>query len=292
MTLAFVVCMTLTVAYLYKWVAHREAALEEARHPVHCCFVGLAPASGAMMGVVLEPHSHALALVALASGGSLQVVFQLWRFGEMLKGDRHISTTTPVIYLPSVAGNFIIALSAGVMNLPSLAILFFGMALFSWLSLESVLINRLLNCTPLPPALRPTLGIQPAPPLVAVLAWLAIFPDYPGPLVQACWGYGFVQILLLFRLFPWIAKQPFGASYWSFSFAVTALSNGALTMTLRGVSGTIAAVAPWTFVFTNAVMLVLIVGTIVLIAKNKLIPPPLLPVVPEAATAPLSGTSS
>ena len=167
MTVAFVVCAWLTIAYLYKWLAHREAAREEALHPVQCCFVGLVPSSGALMGIVLAPHSHVLAVVALFSGGVAQVVFQLWRFGGMLQGDRDISTTTPVIYLPSVAGNLIIAASAGVLGFPSWGILFFGIGVFSWLALESVIINRLLNHTPLPPPLRPTLGIQLAPPAVA-----------------------------------------------------------------------------------------------------------------------------
>ncbi|MET0937529.1 MAG: dicarboxylate transporter/tellurite-resistance protein TehA, partial [Luteibacter sp.] len=242
-------------------------------HPVQCCFVGLVPSSGALMGIVLAPHSHVLAVVALFSGGVAQVVFQLWRFGGMLQGDRDISTTTPVIYLPSVAGNLIIAASAGVLGYPSWGILFFGIGVFSWLALESVIINRLLNHTPLPPPLRPTLGIQLAPPAVAAVAWLANTQGLPELMVQAAWGYALIQLLLMIRLFPWIAKQPFASSYWAFSFGITALSGSALTITLRGLTGAIAELAPVLFVFTNVVMAVLIVGTIVRIAQNKLLPP-------------------
>jgi tellurite resistance protein len=268
---------------VHKWIAHRDAALEEVRHPVQCCFVGLAPASGALMGIVLAPHSHELAVVALLTGGAGQVVFQLWRFGAMLQGDRDISTTTPVIYLPSVAGNLIIAIAAGVLGFASWGILFFGIGVFSWLALESVIVNRLLNHTPLPPPLRPTLGIQLAPPAVAAVAWLANTQGVPELLVQAAWGYGLAQLLLMIRLLPWIAKQPFASSYWAFSFGITALSGSALTMTLRGLTGAIADLAPVMFVFTNLVMAVLIVGTIVRLAQNKLLPPAVAPA-PAAST--------
>jgi tellurite resistance protein len=273
MAVAFVVCAVLTLAYAYKWLFHRHAAIEEALHPVQCCFIGLVPSSGALMGIVLAPHSHGLAVAALLAGGVGQVTFALWRFGGMLQGDRDISTTTPVIYLPSVAGNLIIAAAAGLLGFPSWGILFFGVGVFSWLALESVIVNRLLNATPLPPPLRPTLGIQLAPPVVAAAAWLANTQGPPELMVQAAWGYGLVQLLLMIRLLPWIAKQPFASSYWAFSFGITALSGSALTMTLRGLTGAIAELAPVLFVFTNLVMAVLIVGTVVRVAQNKFLPP-------------------
>jgi tellurite resistance protein len=280
MAVAFVVCVVLTLAYAYKWLVHRAVAIEEARHPVQCCFIGLVPSSGALMGIVLAPHAHDLAVVALLTGGIVQVIFSLWRFGAMLQGDRDIATTTPVIYLPSVAGNLIIATAAGILGFSSWGILFFGVGVFSWLALESVIVNRLLNAAPLPPPLRPTLGIQLAPPAVAAAAWLANTQGAPELLVQAAWGYGLVQLLMMFRLFPWIAKQPFASSYWAFSFGITALSGSALTMSLRGLTGAIAQLAPVMFVFTNGVMLLLTVGTIVRLAQNKLLPPPVVAVPP------------
>lgn len=283
MAVAFVVCAVLTLAYAYKWLVHRAAAIEEARHPVQCCFIGLVPSSGALMGIVLAPHAHDLAVAALLTGGVGQVVFSLWRFGAMLQGDRDMSTTTPVIYLPSVAGNLIIATAAGILGFSSWGILFFGVGVFSWLALESVIVNRLLNATPLPPPLRPTLGIQLAPPAVAAAAWLANTQGAPELLVQAAWGYGLVQLLMMIRLFPWIAKQPFASSYWAFSFGITALSGSALTMSLRGLTGAIAQLAPVMFVFTNAVMLLLTVGTIVRLAQNKLLPPPVVAAPPATS---------
>lgn len=272
MALALVVWVALVVAYAYKWLYHRAAALEEAAHPVQCCFIGLAPSSTILMALVVGPYAHEVAVALLLVGAIGQVAFWLWRFGAMLQGDREAVTTTPVIYLPSVAGNFIIAIGCGALGFPSWGILFFGAGVLSWFALESIIIHRLFHASPLAPPLRPTLGIQLAPPVVAVAAWLNNVHGAPELLVQAAWGYGLLQALLLIRLLPWILKQPFAPGYWAFSFGITALSGDALQMTSRGLTGAIADMAPVVFVFTNVVMAVLIVGTIVRAAQDKLLP--------------------
>jgi tellurite resistance protein len=273
MAAAFAVWALLLVCYVLKWVSQRQAAVAESQHPVQCCFIGLIPATTALMGVVLAPYNHDLATLALVVGGAGHVAFSVWRVGAMLQGDRDIATLTPVVYLPSVAGNFIVAITAGTLGYTSWGLLFFGAGLFMWLMLESIIVNRLLHVAPLQPPLRPTLGIQLAPPVVGVAAWLANTQGAPEMLVQATWGYGIFQLLLLIRLLPWIFKQPFAPSYWAFTFGLTALSGGGIQMTLRGVKGAIAELTPVFFAFTNLALGAIIVGTLVLLLKRKLLPP-------------------
>lgn len=116
MAVAFVVWLAVSLSYTLKWCIHRDAAIEEARHPVQCCFIGLAPATTALMAVVLAPHAHTLAVIALIVGAVGHILFSVWRLGDMLQGGREVTTVTPVIYLPSVAGNFITAIAAGTLG--------------------------------------------------------------------------------------------------------------------------------------------------------------------------------
>jgi tellurite resistance protein len=39
-----------------------------------------------------------------------------------------------------------------------------------------------------------------------------------------------MQALLRLRLLPWIMQQPFAASYWGFTFGVTALATARLRL--------------------------------------------------------------
>ncbi len=59
MAVALVVWLELIAAYICKWVFNRATAIEEAHHPIQCCFIGLAPSSAVLMALVLAPsHTH------------------------------------------------------------------------------------------------------------------------------------------------------------------------------------------------------------------------------------------
>ncbi|HEY8682355.1 MAG TPA: dicarboxylate transporter/tellurite-resistance protein TehA [Rhodanobacter sp.] len=285
MAIGVLVWATVTIAYLGKWLFAREDALDEAQHAIQCCFIGLFPASTSLMGLVLAPYAHQVAVTVWVVGAGGQMAFGVFRSGGMWRGGRDINATTPVLFLPTVAGNLISAIVAGVLGFPSWGMLFFGIGFFNWIVMESVILMRLWMGPPLPVPLRPTLGIQLAPPVVATVAWLANTHGLPDLFVQAMWGYGLFQLLMLARLLPWVAKQPFAPSYWAFSFGVTAIATGALQMTLRGSQGAIPQLAPAIFILANGTIAVLVIGTVIRLLQGRLLPPP-------AATTPLAGTAT
>jgi tellurite resistance protein len=180
--------------------------------------------------------------------------------------------TTAVLYLPTVAGSFVIATVASALGYLGWAQLIFGAGAFSWLALESVLIHRLFVADPMPPPIRPTLGIQLAPPAVGAVAYLAITTGAPDLFAHALIGYALLLTLILLRMLPWIGKQPFAASYWAFSFGVTALATAPLRMIERGDIGPLAILAPWLFAFANLEIGALVIGTLYLIFVGRLLP--------------------
>jgi tellurite resistance protein len=120
-----------------------------------------------------------------------------------------------------------------------------------------------------------------APPVVGCLAYLFVTGGMSGSkpdlFAQALLGYGLLQAALLLRMLPWIAKQPFGASYWAFSFGVTALAFDAIVFMLRGQTGYIEWLSIVLFVLANLTMAILIVGTLWRLTQGKLLPPRLKP---------------
>ena len=76
--------------------------------------------------------------------------------------------------LPLVAGCFVLANGLAQFGLPDWGQFAFGAGFFSWLAIESVLLHRLYTAEPLPEPLRPTLGIQLAPPAVGGLAYVTV----------------------------------------------------------------------------------------------------------------------
>jgi tellurite resistance protein len=284
MLLATVVWAVLLVLYLAKWIWLRPDALTEFRHPVLCCFIGLVPVSTALVALALLPYSRRASVVLATIGIVGQLCFAIYRSGRLWMGGRDPATTTPVLYLPTVAGSFVSAIVLSAFGHPGWGMPFFGAGMLSWLSIESVLIHRLYTLPELPAPLRPTLGIQLAPPTVGCAAYLSLTSGPPDLFAQGLLGYGVLQALLLIRLVPWIAKQPFSAPYWAFTFGVAAIAQSTLRFVERGAPGPIATAAPYVLALATAVIGGIALGTVWLLLRGRLLPPAAVPAPP--ATAP------
>lgn len=270
---AIAVWAVLVILFAGKWVAATAEARAETEHPVQCCFIGLAGVATMLVAGLLLPDQRTLALVLFTVGGVFSLGFALWRSGRLWRGGRDPAATTAVLYLPSVAGSFVTATVLGTLGFADWGQLAFGAGFFSWLAIESVLLGRLYTAPELALPLRPTMGIQLAPPAVGAVAYLSVTPGPPDILVHAMLGYALFQTVLIGRLMPWVAQQPFVAGYWAFSFGITALASTALLMAGRG-SGPAATLAPALLGFASLVIAGLAIGTIALLLRGRLLPPP------------------
>ncbi len=145
MLVAAVVWAVVTVLYGLKWIVAREAALTEAAHPVQCCFIGLAGVATMLIAGAALPYSRHLALGLYGAGAVFTLAFAVWRTGGC--GSASATTATPrrcSICRPSRAASSP-ALVGGALGLADLGQFFFGMGLFGWLAIESVLLHRLLT---------------------------------------------------------------------------------------------------------------------------------------------------
>lgn len=255
MLIGVTVWFVLLMLYVSKWLWAREDALAEFEHPVVCCFIGLVPVS--------------TVLVATAIG---QLSFGVYRSGQFWRGERKPESITPVLYLPTVAGSFVSALSASAVGYREWGALFFGAGIFSWLALESLVMQRLYMLESLPKPLRPTLGIQLAPPVVGCVAYLGISSGQPDTFAQMLFGYGLLQALILLRLLPWLFQQPFAPSYWVFTLGVAALALSSLRLVERGMTGVMEGLAVLLFIGANIVIGSIALGTVRLLLRGKLLP--------------------
>lgn len=271
---AALIWLTLLTLYTAKWIVARPAAITELGHPVQCCFVGLIGVTTMLIAAAALPYSRATADVLFVLGAIYTLAFAVWRTGGLWQGGREAAHTTAVLYLPTVAGSFVTAAVSSALGYVGVGELAFGAGMFSWLAIESVLIHRLYTAEALALAIRPTIGIQLAPPTVGALAYLNLTDGPPTLLVHAMLGYGLLQALVLLRLLPWIRAQPFSAGYWGFTFGVTALAAAPLRLIERGDTGPIAALAPYLFLGANVIVLVMIVATLRLLLQGKLLPAP------------------
>jgi hypothetical protein len=130
---------------------------------------------------------------------------------------------------------------------------------------------------PSPSVHSATRTIQLAPPAVGCSAYLSITSGPPDLFAQALIGYALFQVLLMIRLLPWIARQPFAPSYWAFTFGLSALAISCLRFVDRGATGPIPLAAPYVLTAVSLTIGGIAIGTLWLLLRGRLLPPPLQP---------------
>jgi tellurite resistance protein len=264
----------LVVLYTLKAILAPAKLIEEAAHPVQCCFIGLAGVATMLIAGGLAPHSRPGAAVMFAIGFSFTLLFAVWRTGGLWKGERDHAATTAVLYLPTVAGSFVSAIVVSALGYPDWGQLAFGAGVFSWLAVESVLLHRLLTGPTKAVPLRPTLGVQLAPAPVGAVAYIAIGGGVPDIFVHALIGYGILQLLVMARLSRWIAEAGAVPGLWAFSFGATAIAVAPARLIALGDHGAVSVLGPPLFVMANLVIVCLTVMTLSLLLSGKMFTSP------------------
>lgn len=269
--LAGLVWLILLLSYVLQAIRHPDLVRDEFSHPVQGGTPALLGVSTLLIVLAVLPYSHPVATVLAVLGIAWHLTFALWHTGAMWQGGRKALDTAPTLYLPTVAGNFTSAAALGGLGYPDWGWLFLGAGVFSWLALESLVIQRLWHPEALPAAQRPLLGIQFAPPVVCAMAWLILAPGAADHWLLMLWGYGLFQLLLGIRLGAWLGEQPFAPSYWAYTFGVASATVCALKLAALGVPAARILAVP-VFAGANLFIGYLSLRTLYLLLTRRLIP--------------------
>lgn len=269
--LATTIWALLALAFISRSIRFPHSVLQEMRHPVASSFVSLFPATTMLVAIGFIPWLRPLSLVLFSIGVVLQLSYAAWQSAGLWRGKHPGDATTPGLYLPTVANNFISAMACGALGFNDAGLVFLGAGIFSWLSLEPVILQRLRSDGELPTAMRTSLGIQLAPALVACSAWLSVNGGEADTFSRLLFGYGLLQLLFMLRLMPWYLLQPFNASFWSFSFGISALATTGLHLGHTHPDGFFHTLAIPLFIFTNLIIGILLIRTFLLLMRGKLL---------------------
>lgn len=273
LAMATLIWVILIALYAAKWMYARPAALAEITHPVQSCFVGLAGLTCMVIAGVVLPYSRTAALILFVLGFAYTVGFAVWLTGMLWEGGLQIVHITAALYLPVVGGSFVAAAIAGALGYADWGQLAFGAGAFTWLAIDAVLLLRLYTAESTALIIRPTIGIQLAPPTVGAIGYINITSGPPDMFIHCMLAYGLMQAAVLIRLLPWIRAQPFSVAYWGFTFGITSLLTAPLRLIERGETGPFATLAPYLFVTGNAIIFLMTLATLRLFFQRKLLPP-------------------
>lgn len=280
LVIAGLVWAILIIGYVGQAIRNFEAVGAEFLHPVQGGTPALVAVSTLLIAMAVIPYSIPLAWFFAIIGIGWHVCFSLWHTGTLWQGGKNSVDMLPTLYLPTVAGNFTSAAALGSLGSPDWGWLFLGAGLFSWLALESLVIQRLWHSTAIPAPQRPLIGIQFAPPVVCAMAWLALSPGSADHWLLMLWGYGLFQLLLGLRLGPWLGVQPFIPAYWAYTFGIAAATVSGLKLAQSGVQSAQVLALP-IFVGANLFIGYLVIRTVNLLVASLFFPRKLSAAPPE-----------
>jgi tellurite resistance protein len=252
---------------------HQEETRKDRVHPVQGAMLSLVPLT-ILMSVVLwlpsYPELQQVAASATTAALILQAFVLFTVIPRVVTSSVPADMITPALYLPTVGGGLIGALAVNALGSHGWAVLLFGMGLGGWALLEARVLNRLFS-GPLPPPLRPTLGVEIAPAPVATLVAAALWPNLPADVLLIGLGIACGPLLAVFARRKWWTDVPFSAGFWSFSFPIAAFASVVAEATLRG--GWPLEVAYGAVLVATALIAYLAVRTISLLMRGRLLPP-------------------
>ncbi|WP_309119341.1 hypothetical protein [Paenibacillus sp.] len=216
--------------YINKWISHRQTALQEWRDPVQSSFIALLPESMILIALVCDPYHAETARALFWVGSAANLIYAAYRVSSTWTLPRSGSQITPSLLLPFSASVLVNALAAGLLGYETYGRMVFGVGVISWLILDSVLLQQLMNGG-LEVKVRNVMGIYMAPAAIALVAYQVLGGGSSDLVTLALAGYSLFQIVALLLSYRWLRKQAFAPGYWAYTFGVATVAQGYLLMT-------------------------------------------------------------
>ena len=263
----------LLLLWAIKFFRHRNEVQKDFAHPVNGALLSLLPLTvllSVALWLPLVPQYVAIASSITVAALALQGVIA-WRVvSRVATGELPADMVTPALYLPPVGGGLIGALALNALGLHGWAVLLFGMGVAAWALLEARVMNRLF-AGPLPPPLRPTLGVEIASAPVATLVAATLWPALPADVLLIGVGISCGPLIAVLARWRWWTNVPFSAGFWSFSFPVAAFASVVVDAVRRG--GWPTPVAYGAVIVASVLIVYLAARTIALLLRGRLLPP-------------------
>jgi tellurite resistance protein len=235
----FVVVIVLS---LVRWSKYPSAVAIDIQHPVRHPFLATIPISImllASLGVAMfwnasESLDTGLCLV-WAGGSLLEIAATVWVTARWLKtkeaGGPSWNAITPILFIP-VVGNALAPIAGLTIGLEPWAMAQFGLGLFLWPVMQTLLVVRWVHVGPMPPRMVPALFIMVVPPSIVGLDLLLMGVALPW--IWCMWGIGAFFLALALTQIPGLRSLPFGMPHWGMSFPIAAFTI--LTLRLAALS--------------------------------------------------------
>ncbi len=260
--LAFAVLLPL---YLVKLVRFPEVVRQEFLNPAQLGFCGALPVGMSLVAGGLAPYLPPLANGLWWMSAGLLVGFQIWALYRWLSGGIELAQVNAG-WLIIIVGGIVFPSSGIALGNTEAARFMFGVSAAAAPIITALLFVRAVLGPPLPEALRPSWFILLVPPSLVYANGLAL---HEGSLLLE--NLYFFSLLLAVALLVYargLARWPFGASWWAFTFPLDALAYAAARYAQDHPSPTASALAAATLLLATLFVVTCVLRSIAALLRR------------------------
>jgi tellurite resistance protein len=263
----------ISLAYLAKFVLHRQHVVAEFNHPIRMSFFPTMSIGMLLLAIAAMGHFPQASLVLWATGASVQLIFTLAILSNWMHHEKfQVQHSNPAWFIP-IVGNILVPIAGMPLGFPEVSWFYFSVGLMMWTPLLAVLLNRFFFHPMLPGKLLPTLFILIAPPAVGFVAWVKLHHGAIDDAARIFYYFALFTTLLLFFQAKHFVKLSFALPWWAYSFPLAAMTI-ASTVMLEKVGGTFFAVlVPALLALLVALVTMLIIRTVLAMLRGQICVP-------------------
>jgi tellurite resistance protein len=263
----------ISLAYLAKFMLHRQHVVAEFNHPIRMSFFPTMSIGLLLLAVALMGHYPGVSFYLWVVGATVQLIFTLAILSNWMHHEKfQVQHSNPAWFIP-IVGNILVPIAGVPLGFPEVSWFYFSVGLMMWTPLLAVLLNRFFFHPMLPGKLLPTLFILIAPPAVGFIAWVKLHNGAIDDAARIFYYFALFTTLLLFSQAKYFLKLSFALPWWAYSFPLAAMTI-ASTVMLEKVGGTFfAMLAPVLLTLLVALVAMLVIRTALAMLRGQICVP-------------------
>lgn len=259
--------------YILKIIKARDRVRAEFEDDVSINFLPAITIGLMLIGIGAGPHLPDVGEALWAIGAIGNIIVTLYVVaGFWFVRDHKLERVTPAWFIP-VIGNIVAPIGGSQFLYVDVSWMLYGISVFFWLILTTIVFNRLMFHEPMAAAARPTMFILLAPPSLAFTAYVLLNGGYVDYFGQMLFGIALLTALMLATRVRDYLKIPFGLSWWAFTFPMDALTIAALLYHQHTFSTLTATLSILCLALTTCIVTIVTVKTIIAASKGEILRP-------------------
>ena len=223
--LSTVMWIALSAAYVVVRLRGSGSFAADRQHPVYGPYTAYIPVIGILDSSHYVQYFHNAArgvviVLVVALSVLLAQLLSYW-----LQGNLPVKAFHPGYFLPTAAGGFVCSIGLSLSGWHQASESAFGVGLFFWLVIGTLIFSRLFTFEPLPDAVKPSLAVLVSPPTTAGLAWFFISGATMNAVGYLLLGITVIMLSVQVMFFTQYRILSFTPNFWAFTFPLAASAN-------------------------------------------------------------------